>query len=722
MTEKMEDPESAAALTGSGKISSLRAIDSPENKAPDAAAQDQNGDAYPAGFATWTKAERDKYFADEAKRYRESKATAKGKPRLLVENCSPDRTVAALRDILSDSGGFYDRGVPVRLAFDQIKQGIIAQAATPDSIVLAAHRICRPYVSKAKAEENARLPRTFAVMYLDWFGEWRLPTFNGIAAAPLLQESGEICALDGYDATSGMWCEKVPDLTGLVPDQPTKEDAFAALLFIRETFKTFCYADAITTYDPYETPCFSRKEKSEIDKLKVVDIATAPGKDESAFLAGLLTAVCRPSLHLAPGLLFHAPAISGAGAGKGLLARCICLIAYGREPCAVTSGSTPEELEKRIAAELMGGSPALFLDNLNNVSFRSNLLASAITERPSSVRILGKSQMVQLNASSMVILTGNALTISEDLARRFIEVEFDAGIEDPEERVFPSDIRAEVARRRPELLAAVLTIWKWGRITPEIARGRTLGSFETWGRWVRDPLLALGCQDPVLRIGEAKKHDSRRVAIGELFSKWWETHEDRPVALNDLNDAVKLVADPQGRGRQYLAHKINSLVGTRLAGHVGVATYALKIPGGGPCHRGHRGHRPPNGEAQDPMTPMTPMPQRGPENSGYDDEVPPRPPAWETRNKGQDARDGRDANIPSLSADDDDLDGGDGMFAEEALTHSTDRQCPTCGEIKPITAFRKPSPHHLRGREECKECIAGREKTLRWASRFGSKV
>jgi hypothetical protein len=40
-----------------------------------------------------------------------------------------------------------------------------------------------------------------------------------------------------------------------------------------------------------------------------------------------------------------------------------------------------EELEKRIAAELIEGSPALFLDNLNNTAFRFNLLASAITER-----------------------------------------------------------------------------------------------------------------------------------------------------------------------------------------------------------------------------------------------------------------------------------------------------------------------------------------------------
>ena len=44
------------------------------------------------------------------------------------------------------------------------------------------------------------------------------------------------------------------------------------------------------------------------------------------------------------------------------------------------------------------GQSALFLDNLNNTAFKSDLLASAITERPARVRVLGKSQMVPLNA------------------------------------------------------------------------------------------------------------------------------------------------------------------------------------------------------------------------------------------------------------------------------------------------------------------------------------
>ena len=48
--------------------------------------------------------------------------------------------------------------------------------------------------------------------------------------------------------------------------------------------------------------------------------------------------------------------MSGAGAGEDL-ARCIAMVAFGREPHAVTGGSTAEELEKRISAELMEGNP-----------------------------------------------------------------------------------------------------------------------------------------------------------------------------------------------------------------------------------------------------------------------------------------------------------------------------------------------------------------------------
>ena len=138
-------------------------------------------------------------------------------------------------------------------------------------------------------------------------------------------------------------------------------------------------------------------------------------------------------------------------------------------------------------------------------------------------------------------------------------------------------------------MAALLTIWRWGRIATDIEAGLPLGSFEQWCRWVRDPLLALGCQDPVERVSEAKERDGRRQAVAELFAIWWEKHRDQPIAVRQLHDDVKQAADPQGRGRQYLASQLEKLAGTRMAGFVltrqapagkwGAATYALQKTG-----------------------------------------------------------------------------------------------------------------------------------------------
>lgn len=521
-------------------------------------------------------------------------AMSAARPRLLIEDHNPDRTVADLRDILVAAGQVFDRGVPVRVASDQMQGGKVVEVMTADALVLMAHAVSRPYVQKVgkdgiEYEVEARLPRSIASMYLDWRGEWRLPLLNGIARTPLLQDDGTIKSAEGYDVTSGMWCEDVPDLTALVPERPTKADAISALRLIRETFSTFCFADAEMIDNAGGVP--------------VVDLSKLPGRDESSFLVALLTAVCRPSLHHAPGVLLRAAPMSGAGAGKGLLARCICIIAFGCEPHAVTAGATAEELEKRIAAELIGGGPALFLDNLNNTAFRSNLLASAITERPARVRVLGRSQMVPLNASAFVILTGNGLTVTEDLARRFLVVDLDPRTEDPEARPFTTDIRAQVTIRRKELLAALLTIWRWGRVAgDDLETGRPLGSFAQWCRWVRDPMLALGCHDPAERVSEAKERDSSRQAVADLFAIWWDKHRDQPVAVRQLHHEVKRAVDPQDRGRQFLASQLERLAGTRMAGFVltrqapagkwGAATYALQKTDTTEEHRGHRGLRP----------------------------------------------------------------------------------------------------------------------------------
>src|SRR5262249_2599663 len=82
-------------------------------------------------------------------------------------------------------------------------------------------------------------------------------------------------AAEGYDPVTQLWCARMPTLT--IPDQPSRKEAEAALRLLRETFRTFPFADALP-----------RKDKGL--GVEVVDLAQSPGLDESTFLVGLLTA------------------------------------------------------------------------------------------------------------------------------------------------------------------------------------------------------------------------------------------------------------------------------------------------------------------------------------------------------------------------------------------------------------------------------------------------
>ncbi len=210
-------------------------------------------------------------------------AAGQGKYRLLVQPADPDVTVADLRNQLAGLGRLYDWGMPVRLVFDNHQGGVVAHPMTPDGLIREAHLCCRPYMRRERnqvvVEVNTALPKSLAQMYLDMRGEWELAPLNGITSAPLLDEAGGIHAHEGYDPGTGMWCERVPlGLNAMVPARPTQAEASAALLVLRWLLRTFAFADAVTI-------------REEGQDVPVVDLAQAPGADESAALVGLLTAV-----------------------------------------------------------------------------------------------------------------------------------------------------------------------------------------------------------------------------------------------------------------------------------------------------------------------------------------------------------------------------------------------------------------------------------------------
>jgi hypothetical protein len=360
-----------------------------------------------------------------------------------------------------------------------------------------------------------------------------------------LSADGGIRTANGYDEASGLFCCNMPVVT--VPDQPTKDDALQALEYLRRAFRTFPFADG----------------EHEFDAALGVDVIVGdPGMDESTFLCGLLTAACRPSLPLAPALVCNAPDTSGSRVGKGKLMRAAAIIGSGAAPEAFTKGRSEDELDKRISSSLMEGLPTVF--------------RSALTEDPCKIRRLGTNDNVRINSRSFFVITGNGLQLAEDLVGRVILLNLDARMENPGSRPFPPGFVDEIFARRSELLGACLTIWRWGRQN-KMAGGQPMGSFEVRAQWCRDPLLTLGCKDPVARGDEIRAKDPVRRAIVETYEMWWLKHQNGWVRAAELapevietidQNATRRIDGSLAYNRQRVTRWLASHTGTRIGGYV----------------------------------------------------------------------------------------------------------------------------------------------------------
>ena len=210
----------------------------------------------------------------------EEQSPVRKKPNLIVDSGDLPATARALCDFLAQSGRLFDRGVPVKIVASPDSRVPTAIRLTPNRVVFEAHRICRPSKPVCDELEPVTLPDRVARMYLEMDGEWHLPPLAGICAAPLLSANGRVRTATGYDPATRLWCTNLPTLR--MPDHPSRAEAEAGLRLLRETFRTFPFADA------------ERRIEAGLG-TEVVNLDQRPGKDESTFLVGLLTAICRPS-------------------------------------------------------------------------------------------------------------------------------------------------------------------------------------------------------------------------------------------------------------------------------------------------------------------------------------------------------------------------------------------------------------------------------------------
>ena len=322
---------------------------------------------------------------------------------------------------------------------------------------------------------------------------------SGVVTAPTLRIDGSVVEKQGYDQKSGLFLS-LKDIFPKVPESPTREQAQEALARLKSILKNF----------PFESVA-----------------------SKSVILAGFLTAAIRRSLPAAPAIGVTAPTM---GTGKSLLSDLIAIIATGEAAIPTSLPFEEAEIEKRLLAMLMAGAPVLAIDNIES-HVRSAALCTILTQSSYKARILGVSKEAAVQTNILVLLNGNNLVIRGDMTTRVILCSLDAQDERPQARKFDVNPKVYVKKNRAQMITDILTIIRAYIVSGEQVDIQEFGRFESWSRFVREPLVWLGCCDPLDTIEEIEKNDPVRVAHTLVLTALSELYEEKTF---QAKDAVKV--------------------------------------------------------------------------------------------------------------------------------------------------------------------------------------
>lgn len=334
---------------------------------------------------------------------------------------------------------------------------------------------------------------------------------RGISERPVMTDAGAVITQDGYEPGSRLYVRLSSDLADLeVPDAPSRAEAEAAV------------SELLYLLHDYEF-------EAESDRVRA--------------LAMLITAVVRPSVKTAPLWMLSA---SKPGQGKGKLAALCSILMSGRMPHVQPYISSEDELGKSITAEVLAGSPLLFLDEARG-ELSSSGLQALVTSESWSGRILGETRSVKMDHSIHLIVAGNNLTVGADMARRVMPVRLYTEREDPSVgRTFTiPDLEQYAVQHRRDLVRAALIVmrhWYATGCPAPTARGNRLFTLESYGEWQR---MVGGALEAVGVTGLMDGVEEMRQALDDGSAQWRshlavldELGQSKPAGLFTIRDVL----------------------------------------------------------------------------------------------------------------------------------------------------------------------------------------
>lgn len=224
-------------------------------------------------------------------------------------------------------------------------------------------------------------------------------------------------------------------------------------------------------------------------------------------------------INLAP--MFHVRAHM-PGSGKSYLCELITAFATPQRGTPTTFPADDEECRKLLLAELLRAPAVIEFDNLTGDLIAHKSLCTSLTSEFMTGRVLGVSKTATVSTRTLFLSNGNNVGPVQDMTRRCISIHLDPGCEIPAARCFKRpDLIRDVLHKRGRYVSAALTI-----IRAWIVAGRpktdckTLASYGEWSELCRQPLLWLGCADPVASVFETMIEDPDRETLARLLAAW----------------------------------------------------------------------------------------------------------------------------------------------------------------------------------------------------------
>jgi hypothetical protein len=443
---------------------------------------------------------------------------------IAVLRSDPASTVDSCVDALVDAGSFYVSG---QTAFT-IRNGV----ARPVSVNLLDYELSKlvsPYEPiEFQTEKEKKDKKSGKTVIKEWCSLSQrtikqvnellidhLPKLSAVVDHPVLRPDGTLIAKAGYDAATGIY---VRNGVTRFPKIKTEFDP-GKIQELVETclrpFRRYCYADHI--------------------------------KGRTAMLASVLTAVLRPAMETAPMIAVTSPEI---GVGKSFIAQALGVIATGELPkMKSVERSSSTEMRKLLFADLLEQTPVMVYDNMDG-TFRNDVLTSFITTPVWSDRVLGESRTGgSILNTALLVTNGVNMSFPRGMSRRYLLIDLRPSCDNHIIADFGFTPQGEAKLHRPEIIAAALGIAIAAQ--PDTPYNGTLGSFETWTRLVRDPILRLmkevpdlGLCDPldlfVDAMNNAVDDETYRAFLETLFNMIGGEDFEANDARLAINESVEL--------------------------------------------------------------------------------------------------------------------------------------------------------------------------------------